>query len=78
MALLLQPALDYVDDQSFATMPNLGVPDSWRVVAIPIGFALIGGVALLQAARAGPLREWRWPLACVAVAAGLLWWARHG
>ena len=52
LILLLRPAFDYVEDESFATMPNLGVPSSWRVVGIGIGLLLMLIVTMIRAAEA--------------------------
>ncbi len=57
LALLLQPALDYVQDESYATMPNLGIPDSWRVLAVLVGLVLMLLLAVLQTLRGATWRE---------------------
>ncbi|ALM84150.1 TRAP transporter large permease subunit [Bordetella sp. N] len=51
LCLLLKPAREYVEDESFAVLPNLGVPASWRVFGIELGVALLLVTVLLQAAR---------------------------
>ncbi|MDT7952658.1 MAG: TRAP transporter large permease subunit [Acetobacteraceae bacterium] len=51
LAILIRPALDYMDDQSFIETPALGWPDSIRTAAVPVGFALmilLSAVHLLQ------------------------------
>ena len=48
LILLLRPAFDYFSDESFATMPNLGVPSSWRVLGIAVGLVLMLAVTLVQ------------------------------
>jgi tripartite ATP-independent transporter DctM subunit len=53
LCLLLMPTLDYVEDEAFAVLPNLGVPSSWRVLGIEIGIALMLATVSLQAARQG-------------------------
>ncbi len=73
MALLLPPALDYVQDESFATMPNLGIPASWRVGAIPLGLGLMLAVAIVQAVRTGTWRDLSGGAALVAAAGAALW-----
>lgn len=75
LCLLLKPALDYVEDESFATLPNLGVPASWRVVAIAAGLVLMIVTAAIRL-LGQPLRT---ALACVATIAAVgiaLWLAR--
>jgi tripartite ATP-independent transporter DctM subunit len=41
LVLLLRPAHDYVEDEAFAVLPNLGVPSSWRVFGIELGVVLM-------------------------------------
>ena len=73
VALLLPPALDYVEDESFATMPNLGIPSSWRVGAIPLGLGLMLVVALVQAIRTGTRWDVLVGVALAALLGGGLW-----
>jgi len=65
LCLMLHPAMDYVEDESFAVLPNLGVPASWRVFGIELGVVLLLVTVLLQAAKA------RLVLATVAAAVAL-------
>jgi len=73
MVLLLPPALDYVEDESFATMPNLGIPSSWRVSAIPLGLGLMLVVALVHAVRTGTWRDVVGGLVLAGAVGGALW-----
>lgn len=41
LALMVRPVMDYVEDEAFAQLPNLGVPSSWRVFGIELGIALM-------------------------------------
>ena len=41
LAMIIGPALDYVEDQSFVQTPALGWPDSIRAAAVPTGCALM-------------------------------------
>ncbi|MBV9892284.1 MAG: TRAP transporter large permease subunit, partial [Rhizobacter sp.] len=66
VVLLLKPAFDYVEDEAAATMPNLGVPGSWRVAAIAVGAVLMLATILLQVARRESARI---ALACFAAMA---------
>ena len=47
--MLIGPALDYMEDQSFIETPALGWPDSIRAAAVPVGCGL-----MLVAVRAAP------------------------
>jgi len=51
LCLMLRPALEYVEDEAFAQLPNLGVPSSWRVFGIELGLGLMLVTVALQAAR---------------------------
>src|SRR5205823_5802113 len=73
--LLLRPAMEYVEEESFAVMPNLGVPASWRVLAIELGVILMLATALLQAARNATLRTALVAAAIVAAVGVILWLA---
>jgi tripartite ATP-independent transporter DctM subunit len=53
LCLLLKPTLEYVEDEAFAVLPNLGVPSSWRVFGIELGVILMLITVGLQAARRG-------------------------
>ena len=75
LCLLLRPAMEYVEDESFAVMPNLGVPASWRVLAIELGVILMLATALLQAARNATLRTALVAAAIVAAVGVILWLA---
>ena len=48
LAILIGPALDYMDDQSFITTPALAWPDSIRAAAVPTGFALMILLSILH------------------------------
>ncbi|OWT57583.1 TRAP transporter large permease [Candidimonas nitroreducens] len=55
LCLMLRPAIDYVEDESFATLPNLGVPSSWRAFGVELCVVLMLLTILLQTARSGRL-----------------------
>jgi tripartite ATP-independent transporter DctM subunit len=74
LAMLIGPAFEYMQDQSFIETPALGWPDSVRAAAVPAGFALM---MLVSALRLLEFRV-RDALGVVAVLAGLaavLWLA---
>ena len=73
LLLLLKPALDYVEDESFATMPNLGIPSSWRVLGIEIGFLLMLAVVLVQLLRRTGRANSLLALAIAGSVGGALW-----
>ncbi len=64
LLLMVQPATDFAQDQSFVETPALGWSELTRAAAIPVGFLLMALVAVLRLLREG----WRDLL----IAAGLL------
>ena len=74
VALLISPAWDYADDQSFIETPALGWSGLVRALAMPVGFGLIGLSGLVQLARF-PLKAILLAIAMLAVLAGLLFLA---
>ncbi len=46
--LLIGPALDYFDDESYVTLPNLGIPSSVKAASLLAGMALIVATLLLR------------------------------
>jgi tripartite ATP-independent transporter DctM subunit len=74
VALLMSPAFDYVDDQSFVTTPALGWSDALRTAAVPVGFALMLVIAALRALQFRA-REVGIVTAALGVIAVVLWFA---
>jgi tripartite ATP-independent transporter DctM subunit len=56
LCMLLKPTLEYVEDENFAVLPNLGVKSSWRVFGIELGVVLMLLTLALQALRKGSLK----------------------
>ncbi|MEJ1975440.1 MAG: TRAP transporter large permease subunit [Acetobacteraceae bacterium] len=73
LLLLLSPAQDYVEDESFATLPNLGIPSSDRVVAIEGGIILMLLTLALQGVRRGTGAAIVAGIGVVAAVGGGLW-----
>ena len=74
LAILLHPAIDYASGQAFAETPALGLPDSVRAGAVPVGIALMLATALLRMARHGS-RDIAITLVVLAATALVLWGA---
>ena len=76
LAVIISPALDYMEDQSFITTPALGWPDSIRAAAVPTGSGLMLALCVLRLLQ----HRWHDVLICAAVlgviAAGL--WSLAG
>lgn len=73
LLLLLRPSMEYVEDESFAILPNLGVPGSWRVFGLELGVILMLVTVAIRAARDEPLLLLVASVAGIAVVGGLLW-----
>jgi tripartite ATP-independent transporter DctM subunit len=71
LALLVSPALDYLDDQSYIETPALGWPGSLRAAAILAGIGLMLAVSLLRLARQSLRDAALMVLVLAACAAGL-------
>jgi TRAP-type C4-dicarboxylate transport system permease small subunit len=74
LALLIKPALDYMDDQSFVETPALGWPDAVRAAAVPVGFALMLALSAIRLTQFR-LRDIAGVGAALALAAAALWLA---
>jgi tripartite ATP-independent transporter DctM subunit len=48
LAFLLEPAYEYAQDEAFITTPALGIANSWRAAAMPVGLGLMLVLALLR------------------------------
>jgi len=74
LALLISPALDYMDDQSFIETPALGWSDAVRAGAVPVGFALMMVISVLRLLQFR-LRDVAGVAAVLALIAAALWLA---
>ena len=74
LALLMFPALDYMDDQSFVETPALGWSDAVRAGAVPVGFALMMAISVLRLLQFR-LRDVAGVVAVLALIAAALWLA---
>jgi tripartite ATP-independent transporter DctM subunit len=74
LIIILQPALDHMDDQSYVETPALGWQDSVRVAAVPVGFALMLALCLLRLLQ-HRLRDVAGAVVLIAAVAGGLWLA---
>jgi tripartite ATP-independent transporter DctM subunit len=74
LALLMMPALDYMDDQSFIETPALGWSDAVRAGAVPVGFALMIAISVLRLLQCR-LRDVVGVGAALAVIAAAIWFA---
>ncbi|ARP88206.1 TRAP transporter large permease [Bordetella genomosp. 9] len=68
MALVLPHAWEYAAEEAIVTTPALEISNAWRASALPTGFVLMAGFALLRLARAG---SWRHALAAAGIVAAV-------
>nr|WP_233850602.1 TRAP transporter large permease subunit [Paraburkholderia sp. HD33-4] len=68
LLLIAGPAVDFAQDQSIITTPALGISDTWRAAALPVGSALMLAVACLRLVRAA---NWQMTLAALALVAAI-------
>ncbi len=70
---LLPHAVEYTMDEWFITTPALGIPNSFRVAAIPFGIVLMLVLVARYALRSPDLRQLLLAAVIVGAIAGLLW-----
>ncbi|WP_251864944.1 TRAP transporter large permease subunit [Achromobacter sp. Marseille-Q4962] len=76
LALILAPALQYAEEESFIVTPALELSNAWRAAAIPAGLALMAVVAALRLLRMHAARHALPALAGAALAAAAFWLAQ--
>jgi len=54
---VVHPAYEFAQDEVFVTTPAMGIVNSWRAAALPIGLGLMLLVGLLQIFRLGRLKD---------------------
>jgi tripartite ATP-independent transporter DctM subunit len=67
LAFVVHPAYEFAQDEMFVTTPAMGIVNSWRAAALPIGLGLMLLVGLLQIFRVGKLKDVFLALGAVAV-----------
>ena len=75
LLLLIGPAYDYMQDQSFVQTPALGLPDAVRAGAVPAGFVLMIFVSLLRLLEFR-VRDAIGVVVALAIIAAVLWLAK--
>ena len=72
LGMIIGPALDYMEDQSFIETPALGWPDSIRAAAVPAGCALMLALCVLRLLQR-PLRDVLGCTVVLGIVAAALW-----
>ena len=57
LAFTVHPAYEFAADEAFVTTPAMGIPNSWRAAALPIGLGLMLLVGVIQIFRVGKLKD---------------------
>ena len=70
LLMVIGPAIDFAQDESFITTPALEISNSWRAAALPIGSALMLLVACLRLIRVADWKHMIGALVLVAAIAG--------
>ncbi|MGQ3310818.1 TRAP transporter large permease subunit [Reyranella sp.] len=73
LVALLPHAVEYTMDEWFITTPALGIPNSFRVAALPFGIVLMLVLVIRYALRSPDLRYLLVAAVVVGAIAGLLW-----
>jgi tripartite ATP-independent transporter DctM subunit len=68
LLLVIHPAFEFAADEVFVTTPALGIVNTWRAAALPVGIGLMLIVAILRLAATTNLKH----LAAAVVAVGAL------
>jgi len=76
LVLMLPPAYDYANEESYITTPALQISNVFRAIALPIGIALMALFALIRLARAGRPRTVLIAVALVAAILAAFWLAQ--
>ena len=70
LAFVVHPSYEFASDEAFVTTPAMGIPNSWRAAALPIGLGLMLLVGIIQIFRIGRLKDAFLALGLVALVIG--------
>ena len=54
---LIQPGLDFTEDEGFITLPAMDIPGTWRALALPVGMGLMAMFSLLRLLRIAAFKQ---------------------
>ncbi|MDM0111982.1 TRAP transporter large permease subunit [Variovorax sp. J22R133] len=72
LSLVVHPAYEFAADEAFVTTPAMGIPNSWRAAALPIGMGLMLIVGIVQVFRVARLKDALLALGAVALVIGAM------
>jgi tripartite ATP-independent transporter DctM subunit len=67
LAFVVHPAYEFAQDEVYVTTPAMGIVNSWRAAALPIGLGLMLLVGVIQIFRVGRLKDVFLALGLVAI-----------
>ncbi len=73
LVLVIEPAFEFAADEVYVTTPALGIVNSWRAAALPVGLGLMLVVAALKLATVGDLRRIATAVAVVVAIMAVFW-----
>lgn len=76
LLLVMWPAYEYADEESYIVTPALEISNAWRAAAIPVGVGLMIVVALLRMLRSNSFKQIALGLTAVAAVIGAFWLAQ--
>ena len=72
LGFVVHPAYEFAQDEVYVTTPAMGIANSWRAAALPIGLGVMLLVGLLQIFRIGRLKDAVLALVIVAAVCGAM------
>lgn len=72
LAFVVHPAYEFAQDEVYVTTPAMGIPNSWRAAALPVGLGLMLLVGVIQIFRLGRLKDALQALGLVALIIGAM------
>lgn len=73
LLLIVWPATEYAQDETFITTPALEITNAWRAAALPVGSALMAVFAVMRLANIGSARTLALSLGSVVAIVALFW-----
>jgi len=70
LAFVVHPAYEFAQDEVYVTTPAMGIVNSWRAAALPIGLGLMLLVGVMQIFRLGRMKDALLALIIVAAVVG--------
>ncbi|MEJ8855247.1 TRAP transporter large permease subunit [Variovorax robiniae] len=72
LAFVVHPAYEFAQDEVYVTTPAMGIVNSWRAAALPIGLGLMLLVGVMQIFRLGTIKDALLAVGLVALVLGVI------